>query len=251
MVLEERKNLDCAGIYKQTQLKLDAQLKLLTKLEATAAIGSQTVASLTETTTILGQKRREFCELYKVTPEFAKDDYFRVYGELDKGESDLEVVFRHVTAKEPPDPRSVDSQLSEIRQGVTKITEQVALLAEERKPRHLTEKQRAALVNQLSKQAKAKLVLHASIATPEAQQFADELASALRDAGWTVDFKRALFSGGSNYGRGLWISVRDAKSAPVSAILLQKALTGIGLEARVQVKESVPDGEFWLSVGTK
>jgi hypothetical protein len=100
MIINERKGLNCGGIYQQTKLKVDAQLKVA-KLDASATVGPQTLANLNETATALGQKRREFCELYKVTPELNKEDYFRVYGELDQKESDLDLIFRSVAGTNP------------------------------------------------------------------------------------------------------------------------------------------------------
>lgn len=136
MIIEERKGLNCGGIYQQAKLKIDAQLKLATKLDATFGVSSQTLANLNETTTALGQKRREFCELYKVTPELNKEDYFRAYGELDKREADLDLIFRSVTGKDSSDnlknlqtvaPRetnaAVDANaaLVELRQGLSRM----------------------------------------------------------------------------------------------------------------------------------
>src|SRR5713226_3064533 len=103
MIINERKGLNCGGIYQQTRLKIDAQLKVATKLEASAGLSPQTLANLNETATALGQKRREFCELYKVTPELNKEEYLRVYGELNQKESDLDLIFRSVADKNASD----------------------------------------------------------------------------------------------------------------------------------------------------
>lgn len=98
MILNERKGLNCSAVYQQTHRRFDAQLKVLTN-EASFGVKPETVSSLTEITTALGQKRREFCEFYKADPELTKEDYFRVYGELAKSESDLSLMFRYATGR--------------------------------------------------------------------------------------------------------------------------------------------------------
>jgi hypothetical protein len=156
MIIDERKGLNCGGIYQQTRLKIDAQLKVATKLEASVGLSPQTLANLNETATALGQKRREFCELYKVTPELNKDDYFRVYGELDKKESDLDLIFRSVAGKNTSDslkslqtvppretnaPADANAALADLRQGlsqmdlrVSNVETKIGKLAEEVDP---------------------------------------------------------------------------------------------------------------------
>src|SRR5215813_1127129 len=101
-IMEERKGMDCAGIYQQTKLKVDAQLKLTNKLDTSAGVSSQTVATMTDVTTALGLHRRELCEFYKHDPEFTKDDYFRAVGELNKGESDAALLFQYASGKASP-----------------------------------------------------------------------------------------------------------------------------------------------------
>lgn len=83
-VLKERDKMDCAGIYKQSQLRLGIVGKL--------SLQAGELAKLTEMTVGLGQKRREFCELYRATPEFNTEEYLAVYGGLDKQESDLKLI---------------------------------------------------------------------------------------------------------------------------------------------------------------
>ena len=101
MILDERKGMDCAGLYQQTKLKLDAQLKLGSKLDTSSGISSQTMATMTELTTALGQHRRELCEFYKHDPSFTKEDYFRGVGDLEKGESDAALLFQYASGKAP------------------------------------------------------------------------------------------------------------------------------------------------------
>ncbi|HLK32197.1 MAG TPA: hypothetical protein VKT29_03855 [Terriglobales bacterium] len=101
MILTERKSMDCAGIYQQTKLKLDAQLKLGNKVDASAGMTQQVLANLTEATIALGQRRREFCEVYKTTPEMTGADYFRAVGAFNDGDSDIGLLFRYATGKAP------------------------------------------------------------------------------------------------------------------------------------------------------
>jgi len=99
MIIAERKGMDCAGIYQQTKLKLEMQFKLGTKVDTSSGLSSQTMATLSDVTTALGQSRRELCEFYKHDPEFTKDDYFRQVGELNKGESDAALLFQFASGK--------------------------------------------------------------------------------------------------------------------------------------------------------
>jgi len=99
-VLKERKGMDCGGIYKQTQLKVDAVLTLADKFQASAGLTPEAIVQMNATTTAIGQKRREFCELYKSTPEFNKEEYFRVYGELSASESDMNMLFKAITGRD-------------------------------------------------------------------------------------------------------------------------------------------------------
>ena len=74
--------------------------------------------------------------MYKVTPELNKEDYFRTYGELDKRESDLDLIFRTVTNKDSSDslknlqtvaprqtnaPADANAALTELRQNLSQM----------------------------------------------------------------------------------------------------------------------------------
>src|SRR5260370_7846653 len=48
MIQEERKSMDCAGIYQQTKLKLDKQFKLVNKFDPSPGLGSQLMSPLTQ-----------------------------------------------------------------------------------------------------------------------------------------------------------------------------------------------------------
>ncbi len=213
MILEERKHLDCEGIYQQTRLKVDAQIKLLNKVEASGGVSPQTIASLTEATTALGQKRREFCSLYKVTPEMNKEDYFRNYGEIDKGESDIALVLRVATGQAPqselkklqtvkaqetssgtPDiPKTLNeivSTVDSVTARVGKAEQRISALETQQAPtRLLTAEQERIFVNDLASVPSApfwyitETVFH-SLTSDEQGFFSSQMAEILGKAKW-------------------------------------------------------------------
>ncbi len=147
MILEERKGMNCVGIYEQTKLKLDAQFKSGNKIDASVGLSQQILATLDEVTTALGQSRRELCEFYKHDPEFTKDDYFRQVGELNKGESDAALLLQFASGKasaadlktlqtvkpqaSPTGTIDVNATLKEVTQTVDSVTTRISK-AEER-----------------------------------------------------------------------------------------------------------------------
>lgn len=103
MILQERKSMNCAGIYEQTRRKFSADLKVTDKFSGSVGVNNDALVTLTELATVLGQKRRDFCEMYRVTPEMMPEDYFRAFGELNKTESDLTLLVRVAKGQASPE----------------------------------------------------------------------------------------------------------------------------------------------------
>ena len=269
MLLKERKPMNCKGIYQQTRLKLEARLNLLNRLQASAGVSPEKLASLTEVTTALGQKRREFCELYKVTPELTKDDYFRVYGELDKSESDVALLFRYATGqadkselkelqtvvphREPGGSVDVNATLEEILQEVDSIVgrlgrteEKVRKLEENYAPRRLTEELKALLVTRLSQSPGHKVRISGLLGDYESLNYAKDFAEVLRASGWKVEGVNQAVPGRPY--KGVVIQVNSPESPP-GAGLLQHALKEIGIDAAGAHHLSTPPGIIELKVG--
>ncbi len=74
-ILKERRKIDCKGIYKGTARDIKASVDVLKYVKAELGFGEKALASLSERATIIGQARRELCELYKSTPDFTYKEY--------------------------------------------------------------------------------------------------------------------------------------------------------------------------------
>ncbi|MBI2955784.1 MAG: hypothetical protein HYY26_00590 [Acidobacteria bacterium] len=74
-ILEERKKMDCKGIFKGTAKDIKASLSVLDQVKAELGFGEKVLAALSTRATIIGQARKELCELYKCTPEFGYKEY--------------------------------------------------------------------------------------------------------------------------------------------------------------------------------
>lgn len=272
MLLKERKRLNCKGIYQQTRLKFDAQLKLLNKLQASASIGSEVLASLTEMTILLGQKRREFCELYKVTPDLTKDDYFRVYGELDKTDSDVALLFRYASGQasesELKDLQTVSPQhesggsvdvnatLKAILQTIDSIgvrlgrtEEKVRELEENYARRRLTEEQKELLIMRLSQSPGHEVKISGLLGDNESFNYAQAFAEVLRASGWKVEGVDQVVLGKPHKGLVIVVNSTYPKETPSGAGLLQRALNEVGIDAPGAHHRSTPPGIIELRVG--
>ena len=209
MILSERKGMDCAGIFQQTKLKLDAQLKGLDVADASAGISSANVATMTETTTALGQSRRELCEFYKHDPTFSKEDYFRATGDITKGESDASLLFKYSAGKasqsevksslqtvkpqETPDGKidvnatmkAVVSVVTSVTARVTKAEARISEL-ESPTPRKLLPEQMEKLKSFLAVQPKGNVSINASRTDRDAFAYGQQFQSVLTESGWTA-----------------------------------------------------------------
>ena len=272
MLLEERKRLDCKGIYEQTRLKFNAQLKLLDRLQASAGISPEKLVSLTDVTTALGQKRREFCELYKVTPEVTKDDYFRVYGELDKGDSDVALLFRYATGQagenelkdlQTVEPRresggsvDINATLKAILQTVDSIMERLGETEEKVReleakyaPRRLTEEQKGLLIMRLSQSPGHKVKISGLLGDFESLNYAGDFAEVLRASGWIVEGVDQVVPGKPYEGVLIQVHSSDPQEIPPGAGLLQRALKEVEIDATGVHHSSTPSGIIELKVG--
>lgn len=118
-------------------------------------------------------------------------------------------------------------------------------------PRSLLSEGKQAISAFLVGHAKGSVVIKASVSSPDARAYADQIAAVLKAAGWTVRVDNALFAGPDT--TGLWITVKDAGKASPAAGLLQRALRAAGLDVRGQTDATMgtPDDEFWLCVGNR
>jgi type II secretory pathway pseudopilin PulG len=128
---------------------------------------------------------------------------------------------------------------------------ELATLSAKNEPRTLSPTNRDALLTFLRQQVAGKVVIKASVSTPDARAYGDQIAAALKSAGWSVRIDNALFAGSDT--TGLWITVKDQSTSPDGAGVLQAAFKVMGLDARGQIDPAMDAaaGEFWLCIGNR
>lgn len=122
-------------------------------------------------------------------------------------------------------------------------------------PRTLTPEQRTRLLEKLRSVPHGKISIGCVLGDGEGYAFAAELDGLLKAAGWTIA------DGGINHGvytgnpkgnpKGTIIVVRDAKTAPKYAVMLQQAFAEVGLPMAGEENPKLPEGEVVLIIGNK
>lgn len=124
------------------------------------------------------------------------------------------------------------------------------LTNEAKKDRHLSAAQRDALTTRLrAREQKGAVDVMCSITNDESCAFAQELASALNDAGWGDS--RVLFAAIVNAPVGVQLSQRTPGDALPHLNALYTELRAVGIDVDVVFEPSVPEGHAKLLVGTK
>lgn len=176
-VIRERSKMDCKGLYQQTRLKLELQQQFFNKITSTGGISPEVLVTLSNETAALGQKRREYCEYYRATPEWNKDEYFRAYGELDKRESDIDLIFRGIQQLGSGKQSSSSSEANPLK-GLQTISPHQGLTTEDILAAV------AELQSSRSQQDSLKRLMPRSEIQPESQNARDDRSSpALNDEG--------------------------------------------------------------------
>ncbi len=130
--------------------------------------------------------------------------------------------------------------------------EQIERLKLEEKlgPRKIGPELRAALIANLKAGPKGIVFLRPSAADAEPLQFATQIGSVLKDAGFDVrtwDKGTTLHLGLL----GIFISVRDADTAPEYAGAIQKAFEGAGLSMGGRLQPELEQGVVVIDIGSK
>ena len=118
-------------------------------------------------------------------------------------------------------------------------------------PRHLTEKEKVDMAAFLAGKPKGKFTIKANTNAKDARAYADEITAFFNSdkIGWTVKVDNAIIMGTDLV--GLWVSVKNADTAPEFAAILQQALKAAHLSAGGRLDEALAVDEVWLSVGFK
>lgn len=153
------------------------------------------------------------------------------------------------TARQEAAQASADSRVD--RQRLEASENQILDLERKRRPRTLTTQQRDHIVSALLPYSgRASAAIRVLSLESEAQNFANQLASALRDSGWTVTTNMAeLTSRQAIF--GLKVDVGDVQNPPIGANALVKALRDAGISVDTGLDtDGGPNGLF-LFVGSK
>jgi hypothetical protein len=113
--------------------------------------------------------------------------------------------------------------------------------------RVLTDEQKDQLSKLLKKMGPHSIVVRYAQGNDESQHYADALAAALRDAGWT--FRSPKFILWDQYPRGVVILVPDLTAVPRDADAFAGILNQVGIEVRWSEEPSLDPGTFDLLVG--
>jgi len=116
-------------------------------------------------------------------------------------------------------------------------------------PRALTPGQHDELVKLLKKMGPHAIVVRYAQSSEESHHYADALASALKDAGWT--FGQPKFLQWQQDPQGMVILVPDLRAVPRDADEFALILNKVGLDVKWQEESSLDDGTFDLMVGVQ
>lgn len=118
-------------------------------------------------------------------------------------------------------------------------------------PRILSASQAFSLEKFLRSEAPDRVVIKANINATDARAYSEQIASSLRNSGWSVRIDNAILAGPDT--SGVWITIKDQAKVPRAAPLLHHALKAAGIENRAHYDPTMdgsPD-EVWLTIGTK
>jgi hypothetical protein len=117
-----------------------------------------------------------------------------------------------------------------------------------RPARMLTLEQRKTIAGVLKSWGSAEVAIRHTEGNDECQQYADQVAEALKDADWKIN-PRPRFLIQQHETRGLWIMVHDAKNIPPAADKLWSALSAAGIKVQGSGVDAVQEGTIEIMVG--
>ncbi len=121
-IRKERKKMDCNGIYRGTARDIKASIDVLKYVKAELGFGSRALNELGQHAIVIGQARKELCELYKSTPDFTYKEYL---AQTDKNNAMIVKLFTlaekaQTAGEQSKDPKIAQSADFRKRQGELK-----------------------------------------------------------------------------------------------------------------------------------
>lgn len=131
------------------------------------------------------------------------------------------------------------------------IAERALLELQERiKPRRISMEQRTRLVEMLKQGPKGPVDIACVLGDGEGLALAGQIDEVLKTSGWlTSGVSQGVYAGGNPVGVG--ILVRDARTAPSYAAVLQRAFGSVAIPLGGAEKADLPEGKVVILVGSK
>jgi predicted PurR-regulated permease PerM len=146
---------------------------------------------------------------------------------------------------------------NEIEQENLKLKEEVAKaqlallqFKEQLKPRHLTDAQQTRLISLLQQAPKGKIIIESIASNSDSANFANQITAVLKLIGWDTRTMSTMSFGG-NVPIGMFLIVRDVKSAPARAGALQRAFLDVGFTMLAESDKNFPQDDVKIFVGAK
>lgn len=146
---------------------------------------------------------------------------------------------------------SLHARDAENRRRQEAAEKELAALRLKAAPRILSVSQAFSIEKFLRSEAPDRVVIKTNINATDARAYSEQIASSLRNSGWSVRMDNAILVGPDT--SGVWITIKDQAKVPRAAPLLHHALKAAGIENRTHY-DSTMDGspdEVWLTIGTK
>lgn len=139
----------------------------------------------------------------------------------------------------------LEREVTKLRAQATKSDQELRILQERQKSRHLTLAQRSSLVSAWSKTDKGEISIDFMAADGESEAFARDLAEALRMSGWTVTRVGPLVPFGTSTPIGLRLLVRDRETPEVRGLI--SGFDHVGLKGEVLITPKAnPPIQLWV-----
>lgn len=156
---------------------------------------------------------------------------------------------RERTSQDEKANQQRDAEIAEANRKAAEAEGQTRKLQQLTAPRVLSQAEKNKITAFLAGKPVGAFVIKATIVVPDARPYAEQIAAIFRDVGWSVEIGNAMFTGSDI--TGLWITVQNGQTAPLTASIVQQALAAGRITARVEVDPTMNPNDVWLSIGAK